>query len=144
MRPILIRHHPQPLPPAALAWPPPSADARSGTAPPAAPTLGPHRRANLRLVAFARSDRLIQRVALDGLLPRPADQRHDLVVRQPHGRRCAGLVIDALEYHCALEVVAAERERDLRDERRDDRQCVFTCGMLSSSSRATAMFLRSS
>src|SRR5438093_9306755 len=76
--------------------------------------LGPHRRRLwLRHVAFERSDRLIQRIALDGLLPRPADQRHDLVVGEPHRRRRAGLVIDALEYDRALEVIAAERERDL-------------------------------
>src|SRR5436309_7000454 len=46
--------------------------------------IRPHRRSlGLGLVALERSDRLVERIALDRLFPRPADQRHNLVVRQP-------------------------------------------------------------
>ena len=69
-------------------------------------------------VTVESSDRLVERVPFDRLLPRPADQRHDLVVRQPHRRRRAGLVVDALENHRALQVVTAKGQRDLGDERR--------------------------
>src|SRR5439155_24061085 len=79
--------------------------------------LGPHRRSlGLRHVTLERADRLIQGIALDRLLPRPADQRHDLVVRQPHGRRRAGLVIDPLEHNRALEIVTPEGEGYLGDK----------------------------
>src|SRR5438105_12630990 len=44
--------------------------------------------------------------------------RSDLIVGQPHRGAGAGFVVDPLEHHRALEVVAPERERHLRDERR--------------------------
>src|SRR5882762_10782139 len=65
-----------------------------------------------------RAHRLVQRVALHGLFPCPPDEADDLVVRQPHGGPGAGLMVHALEHHRALEVVAPEAERHLRNERR--------------------------
>src|SRR6266436_3761585 len=76
--------------------------------------IGPHRRAaRLGHVPLERPHSLIERIAFDRLFPRPADQRHNLVVGQPHRGGRAGLVVDALEHDRALEVVAAERESDL-------------------------------
>src|SRR5438067_11745968 len=63
-----------------------------------------------------RPHRAIQRVALHRLLPRPADQRHDLIVGQPHRGAGAGFVVDALEHHRALEVVARSEERRVGKE----------------------------
>src|SRR5947208_10187501 len=60
-----------------------------------------------------RAHRPVERVTLDRLLARPPDQPDDLIVRQPHRRPGARLVVDALEHHRALEVVAPEAERDL-------------------------------
>src|SRR6185437_14926768 len=58
-----------------------------------------------------RAHRLVERVTLDRLLPRAPNQPDDLVVRQPHGRPRARLVVHALEHHRAFEIVAPEGER---------------------------------
>src|SRR5438067_10827100 len=47
----------------------------------------------LGVIAFERAHGLIERIALHRLFPRPADQRDDFVVRQPHRRGRAGFVI---------------------------------------------------
>src|SRR5712691_3558599 len=75
----------------------------------------------LGLVSLERAHGLVEGIALDRLLPRPTDQRDDLVVREPHRRWRAGFVIDALERARSLEVVTPEGQGDLGNKGRHHR-----------------------
>src|SRR4051794_25991269 len=88
--------------------------------------------------------RLIKAVTLDRHFPRSADQPDQIHIGQMHGGVGASVMVYALEHHGALHIVAPEAQGNLGDERGHHWQCVFTCGMLSRKSRATAMFFRSS
>src|SRR4051812_17112525 len=62
---------------------------------------------------------VVERVALDGDASGAADEREQVVEREPLCGVRARLVIDLLAYHGALEIVHTPRQRDLRQERRD-------------------------